>query len=179
MSYTRDDFSQEFQLSANDVRETLNALGVHPNKKRFSEAERSRFAEARKLLEEGAAASYEDLEAHFRVGLVGGATSDASPEYLKELERQAVEAGFELGLQQGQIMGQVIPHAAVMRLKEMIATGELKANFQAYWDRAMQQGKSPERVDALMEECWSAYRLERSQPPMSLPESSTASSDSD
>jgi hypothetical protein len=172
MTYTKESFAEEFQLSGEDVRETLKAIGFHPNKRHFSPQERARFAAARQLLNDGAANSYEDLEAHFQADAQAG-------DYLRELDAPAVEVGFELGLKQGQIMGQVIPHAAVMRLKEMIATGELKENFEAYWAQAMKGGKSPQEVEAMVEECWTTYQLEKYPTPKSLPESSTPSSDSD
>ena len=178
MSHTKESLAQEFNLSLEDVQETLKAIGFHPNKKKFSDQDKERFAQARRLLSEGAANSYEDLQSHFRPS-PGSETGMPASDVLAELQRQGVEASFELGLKQGEMMGKVIPHAAVMRLKEMIATGELKDNFESYWKQAMAGGNSPESVEALVEEQWTAYQLNKYPTPASLPESSTPSSEND
>jgi hypothetical protein len=89
-----------------------------------------------------------------------------------------MEAGFQVGLQQAEIMGKVIPQVTILRLKEMIVTGELRQNFQQIWTEAMTAGNSLS-VTEMVEERWREYQLTRYQPLTSLPESSTASSDSD
>lgn len=54
-------------------------------------------------------------------------------------------------------MGQVIPRVTVMRLKEMVATGELKQNFQQLWLEAMDAGNSTSVTDRI-DRRWREYQ---------------------
>jgi len=63
----------------------------------------------------------------------GLVVSEELAEHLRLLEQQAIETGFQVGFQQAEIMGKVIPQVTIMRLKEMIATGELRQNFEQFW----------------------------------------------
>ncbi|MEG3437857.1 hypothetical protein V0288_12085 [Pannus brasiliensis CCIBt3594] len=174
MTYTVEDFAREYELSASEVEATLTAIGLPTAKPDYSEAERERFARARELFEEGIANSYDDIAAFFE----NESVPNVAPEPTLSLEEQAIETGFQVGFRQAEIMGQVIPRVTVMRLKEMVATGELKQNFQQLWIEAMDAGNSTS-VTARIDRRWREYQLERYQPLTSLPESSTESSDSD
>ena len=76
-------------------------------------------------------------------------------------------------------MGKVIPQVTILRLKEMIVTGELRQNFQHIWQEAAENLGNVESLSDRVEGRWKEYQLERYQPLMSLPESSTESSNSD
>ncbi|ACK72240.1 hypothetical protein PCC7424_3861 [Gloeothece citriformis PCC 7424] len=168
-------------------------------KRNYSDEEKERFAEARKLFEEGVANSYDDIANYFKSNGVqpdsddhdldisndnssdgnGLVMSEKLAEDLRLLEAQAMEAGFQMGLQQAEIMGKVIPQVTILRLKEMIITGELKQNFQQIWNEATKSlGNAPSLTEQV-EGRWKEYQLHRYQPPTSLPSSSTESSSND
>lgn len=185
MTFTREDFQREYNLGEEDVRETLKACGLSLKKRNYSARERESFARARKLFDEGTANSYDDIANYFKSKGIhpedngnGVAVSEELAEHLRLLEEQAVETGFQVGLQQAEIMGQVIPQVTIMRLKEMIVTGELRQNFQQLWAEAMTRGNSLS-VTEMVESRWREEQLTRSQPLTSLPDSSTESSNSD
>lgn len=184
--FTREDFQREYALSADDVQETLKACGLSLKKRNYSEAEQERFAQARTLFDEGIANSYDDLASHFKSQDFdfeddnnAVAVSAELAEHLRLLEQQAVDAGFQMGLQQAEIMGKVIPQVTIMRLKEMIATGELRQNFEQFWQEATGQLGNVEVLSERVETRWKEYQLQRYQPLTSLPESSTQSSNND
>jgi hypothetical protein len=137
------------------------------------------------MFEEGAASSYDDIANHFKSNGPpseengNGHLREELAEDLRLLEQQAMETGFELGLQQAEIMGRVIPQVAILRLKEMIVSGELKHNFQRIWAEAANGLGNAETLSERVEGQWKEYQLQKYQPPMSLPESSTESSSSD
>jgi hypothetical protein len=184
VTVTREDLQRDFKLSEEDVRETLKACGLSLKKRNYSDEEKERFTQARKLFEDGLAHSYDDIASHFKThqfedngnGLV---VSEELAEHLRLLEKQAIETGFQVGLQQAEIMGKVIPQVTIMRLKEMIATGELRQNFEQFWREAAAQLGNAQSLTERVEGRWQEYQLEKYQPLTSLPESSTASSDSD
>ncbi len=66
MTFTREDFQREYNLSEEDVRETLKACGFSPKKRNYTDEDRERFAQARKLFNDGLAHSYDDISNHFR-----------------------------------------------------------------------------------------------------------------
>lgn len=183
--YTRHNFQQDFNLSEEDVKETLRACGLSLRKKNYSEAERERFAQARQLFNDGTATSYDGIASYFESKGVkvkdeaeGADQFTALSEHIRALEEEAIQAGFQLGLKQAEVMGQVIPQVAIMRLKEMIATGELRENFQKLWQEALKQGNSPSLTE-VVETRWREYQLEKYPLPTNLLESSTESSDSE
>jgi hypothetical protein len=185
MTFTREDLQREYNLGEEDIKETLKACGLSLKKRNYSDEDRDLFARARKLVEEGTANSYDDIANFFKKNGInlaknddGVAISAELVEHLHLLEQQAMETGFQVGLQQAEIMGKVIPQVTILRLKEMIVTGELRQNFQQIWTEAMTAGNSLS-VTEMVEERWREYQLTRYQPLTSLPESSTASSDSD
>ncbi len=181
--YTREDFGREYGLNVEDVDETLKVCGLSAKKRNYSAPERERFAQARKMFDEGVANSYDDLAEYFKgQDLETPETATITPElaeHLRLLEQEAVETGFKMGLQHGEIMGKVIPQVAIMRLKEMIATGELKQNFERLWREASAGLGNEESMSELLQTRWRDYQLSKSPPLTSLPESSTESSDSD
>ena len=183
MTVTPEDLQREFNLSQEDVRDTLIACGLSLKKQNYSQVEKELFARARKLFEEGLAHSYDDIANHFQSNGVqkgdGVAVSEELAEHLRLLEEQAMETGFQVGLQQAEIMGQVIPQVTIMRLKEMIASGELRQNFEQLWRGAAAGLGNPESLAERLEGRWKAYQLERYQPLTSLPDSSTELSNSD
>jgi hypothetical protein len=185
MTFTREDLQREYNLGEEDIKETLKACGLSLKKRNYTDEDRNLFARARKLVEEGTANSYDDIANFFKKNGInlaenddGVAISAELVEHLHLLEQQAMETGFQVGLQQAEIMGKVIPQVTILRLKEMIVTGELRQNFQQIWTEAMTAGNLPS-VTEMVEERWREYQLTRYQPLTSLPESSTASSDSD
>ncbi len=135
------------------------------------------------MFDEGTVNSYDDIANHFQSNGVqkgkGVAVSEELAEHLRLLEEQAMETGFQVGLQQAEIMGQVIPQVTIMRLKEMIASGELRQNFEQLWLEAAAGLGNPESLAERLEGRWKAYQLERYQPLTSLPDSSTELSNSD
>jgi hypothetical protein len=184
VTVTREDFQREYNLSEEDVRDTLKACGLSLKKRNYSDGERERFTQARKLFEDGLAHSYDDIANHFKThqfedngnGLV---VSEELAEHLRLLEEQAIETGFQVGLQQAEIMGKVIPQVTIIRLKEMIATGELRQNFEQLWREAAAQLGNAQSLTERVEGKWQQYQLEKYQPLTSLPDSSTESSNSD
>jgi hypothetical protein len=185
VTYTVEDFARQYELSEGDVGATLTAIGLPTAKTDYSEADRERFARARELIEEGVANSYDEIENFFENEIIADGENgrDGVADTLLSgpdlpLEEIAIETGFQVGFRQAEIMGQVIPRVTIMRLKEMVATGELKQNFQQLWAEAMDAGNSPPVTETIGRR-WREYQLERYQSPTSLPESSTGSSDSD
>jgi hypothetical protein len=65
-----------------------------------------------------------------------------------------METGFQVGLQQAEIMGKVIPQVTIMRLKEMIFTGELRQNFQQIWAEAAAQLGNAQSLTERVEGRW-------------------------
>jgi hypothetical protein len=187
MTFTREDLQRDYNLSEDDVRETLRACGLSLKKRNYSEGERERFAQARRMFDEGTANSYDDIANHFKSNGAGAHTenngnghlSEELAEDLRLLEQQAMETGFELGLEQAEIMGKVIPQVTILRLKEMIVSGELKHNFQRIWAEATNGMGNAETLSERVEGQWKEYQIQKYQPPMSLPESSTESSGND
>ncbi len=184
MTVTPEDLQREFNLSQEDVRDTLIACGLSLKKQNYSQVEKELFARARKLFEEGLAHSYDDIASHFQTYEVKDngksvAVSEELAEHLRLLEEQAMETGFQVGLQQAEIMGQVIPQVTITRLKEMIASGELRQNFEQLWRGAAAGLGNPESLAERLEGRWKADQLERYQPLTSLPDSSTELSNSD
>ena len=186
MTFTREDFQKEYNLSEEDIKETLKACGLSLKKRNYSDEDKERFAQARKLFEEGIANSYDDIANHFNnIGISpevtgnGVTINEELVEHLRLLEQQAMETGFQVGLQQAEIMGKVIPQVTILRLKEMIVTGELRQNFPHIWQEAAENLGNVESLSDRVEGRWKEYQLERYQPLMSLPESSTESSNSD
>ncbi len=175
MAYTQENFQTDYSLSEQDVLETLNAIGISPQKKSYSQQDQKRFAEARKLYSEGAATSYEDLAAYFNQN--NEQVSEGS-DILSTLDEQAVQTGFELGSRQAEIMSEVIPKATMMRLTQMIESGEMKNKFQSYWKNTMKAGKSPD-VDSLVEDYLETRQLAPTSFPTNLLNSSTESSPND
>jgi hypothetical protein len=57
----------------------------------------------------------------------------------------------------------------------MIATGELRQNFEQFWREAAAQLGNPQSLTERGSGKWQEYQLEKYQPLTSLPESSTAS----
>lgn len=186
MTFTREDFQREYNLDEEDARETLKACGLSLKKRNYSDRDKERFAQARKLFEDGLAHSYDDIANYFKSNGIhpehndnGMAVSKELAEHLRLLEQQAMETGFQVGLQQAEIMGKVIPQVTIMRLKEMIVTGELRQNFQQLWSEAAGTLGNVESLSERVEGRWKEYQLQRYQPLTSLPESLTESSNSD
>jgi hypothetical protein len=181
MTFTREDFQQEYNLGEEDIKETLKACGLSLKKRNYSDEDKERFAQARRLFEEGTANSYDDIASYFKNNDIlnseengnGVAISEGLVEHLCLLEQQAMEAGFQVGLQQAEIMGKVIPQVTILRLKEMIVTGELRQNFQRIWQEATETLGNVESLSDRVEGRWKEYQLKRYQPLTSLPESST------
>jgi hypothetical protein len=183
MTFTREDLQQEYNLGEEDIKETLKSCGLSLKKRHYSEEDKERFSQARKLFEEGTAHSYDDIAHYFQqVGVNSDNTaqtvsmSQEFVENLQLLEQQAMETGFQVGLQQAEIMGKVIPRVTILRLKEMIATGELRENFQQLWQEAAGNLGNAESLPERIEARWKEYQLKEYQPLTSLPESSTESS---
>lgn len=182
--FSREDFQRDFNLSEEDVKETLKACGISLKKRSYSEAEKERFAEARKLFDNGTVQSYDQV-----VNILKSQQTESpengslnSTELLEDLEllrQKAIETGFNIGIQQAELMGQVIPEVTIMRLREMIANGELKQNFEQIWRESAKQLGNGEYLKHQIEAKWQQYQLEKYQPLASLPESSTESSTND
>ena len=66
MTVTPEDLQREFNLSQEDVRDTLIACGLSLKKQNYSQVEKELFARARKLFDEGTVNSYDDIANHFR-----------------------------------------------------------------------------------------------------------------
>ena len=94
----------------------------------------------------------------------GLVVSEELAEHLRLLEQQAIETGFQVGFQQAEIMGKVIPQVTIMRLKEMIATGELRQNFEQFWREAAAQLGNAQSLTELGSGKWQEYQLEKYQP---------------
>jgi hypothetical protein len=182
MTFTREDFQREYHLDEEDTKETLKSCGLSLKKRNYSEAEKERFAQARKLFEEGAANSYDDIAHYFKNhemtskdsgNEINETLNGELVEHLQLLEQQAMETGFQVGLQQAEIMGKVIPRVAILRLKEMIVTGELRENFQQLWQEAAGSLGNGESLPEQIEARWKQYQLREYQPLTSLPKSLT------
>ncbi|PSF28340.1 hypothetical protein C7H19_24730 [Aphanothece hegewaldii CCALA 016] len=61
----------------------------------------------------------------------------------------------------------------------MIATGELRQNFEQFWQEASPQLGNVEALGERVESRWKEYQLQKYQPLTSLPESSMESSSND
>lgn len=178
MSHTKETIQTVFDLSDEDFKLTLRAVGIHPNKKNFSEDEYHRIEDAQQMLEDGTANSYDDIAAHFK--------QDASPQgaeadLINMLDRQTVQKGVEIGSRQAEILGQVIPQATMARLQQKIQSGELNQTMETYWNAQM--GESPDVTTLMAEfiEIPTSPQLSGTtpNPTMNLLESSTESSESE
>ncbi len=188
MFSNHEDFQRQYNLSEEDVKETLKACGISVEKPSYSQADNTSFALARKLLDDGLANSYDDIANHFKNLQSNGKEKsnnfENNPEVqerLKSLEQQAIQRGLSIGIQHAEIMGKVIPKATIMRLKQMIETGEMRDNFDQLWQQATSSslGKDDEYLTLELERQWNQYQLQKSQPPLNLLESSTESSNRD
>ncbi|ACB54323.1 hypothetical protein cce_4977 [Crocosphaera subtropica ATCC 51142] len=174
MSYTKDQLKKEFSLDDSDFKETIKAIGLSPNKKNFTQKERDRIEEAIKLFDSGAASSYEDMANYFKQKYPASVDSSITA----QLDQQAVETGLQLGERQAQIMSQVIPQVTVKRLAQMIKSGQLRENFQQYWNQATQEGEDI-NVSELVDDYLETYQITTSTTPTNLLNSSTESSEND
>jgi hypothetical protein len=91
VTVTREDLQRDFKLSEEDVRETLKACGLPLKKRNYSDGERERFTQARKLFDDGLAHSYDDIANHFKTYETddkdnGLAVSEELAEHLRLLE---------------------------------------------------------------------------------------------
>lgn len=191
MSYSKEDLQTEFNLAPDDVTQTLRACGLSLKKRVYSDRERERFATARKLFQEGSATSYDDIATYFQKEGVAVDTDDTQTSYreplvdarltamLETLRQEAIAQGFEIGLQQAEMMKQVIPHATILRLQQMIQSGELRTQFESVWRQMQTQMGESQSLMEEVEAHWQTIQLPLSPPPTSLPESSMESSDSD
>lgn len=191
MSYSKEDLQIEFNLAPDDVTQTLRACGLSVKKRTYSDRERERFATARKLFQEGAATSYDDIATYFQkegvaVDIEDSQTNRQEPmvdarltAMLETLRQEAIAQGFEIGLQQAEMMKQVIPHATILRLQQMIQSGELRTQFESVWRQMQTQLGEPQSLMEEVEAHWQTIQLPSSPPPASLPESSMESSGSD
>ncbi len=148
MSYSKETIQNAFDLSDEDLKLTLKAVGIHPNKKNFSEDEYNRIEESQQMLEDGTATTYDDIAAHFKQHS-STSSQGAEADLINMLDRQTVQRGVEIGSRQAEILGQVIPKATMARLQQKIQSGELNQVMETYWDEQM--GESPD-VTALMAE---------------------------
>ena len=181
-----EEMSREFNLSDEDFQETARACGLSLSQKNYSDQERERFAEARNLLDEGVANSYEDLTHYFQERGVRASEDDPettpaplsnSTNPLAQLKRQAIQAGFELGLQQAEVLAQAIPQATMLRLNQMIENGQLRQEFLKLWQEQAVASLGKEEIRSLVESEWLTHQLNASQNPTGLLESSTESSE--
>jgi hypothetical protein len=76
-------------------------------------------------------------------------------------------------------MGQVIPQVTIKRLREMIANGELKQNFEQIWQESAKKLGNGQYLQQQIEQQWQEYQLNKYQPRVNLLESSTPSSTND
>lgn len=191
MPYSKEDLQTEFNLAPDEVTQTLRACGLSLKKRAYSDQERERFATARKLFQEGSATSYDDIATYFQkeratVDTNNTQTNDQEPlvdarltAMLETLRQEAIAQGFEIGLQQAEMMKQVIPHATILRLQQMIQSGELRTQFESVWRQMQMQLGEPQSLMEEVEAHWQTIQLPSSPPPASLPESSMESSGSD
>ena len=166
---TREEFCQTYGLSDEQVKERLEAIGLRI-KKKYSDKEGARFKEAQEMLEQGQ--PLDEIAQYY-------AALDAEAEDpMTKLNRAAMEAGVELGGQQAEIIASVIPQATMLALEQKIKSGAIEAEFKRLWREMGSVGK-PVDLEAEVIEYWNQKHLGCSKSQMSLPESSTESSDSD
>lgn len=168
---TRQDFQAQYNLSEEDVQLTLNAIGFSAKKRKFNQDEQKLFAEARELLTSDRAVTWEQLREYFQEQ---GVHCSKQTDLGRTIEQEAIETGVQIGMQQGDIIAEVIPKAAMYRLQEKIANGELRESFSQLWTEAM--GKS-ENLEVMIEQRLKKSQLEESPSPTNLLPSSMESSE--
>ena len=169
---TREELRTQFSLDEAQVKKTLKAAGLRL-KKNYSDSEAECFRQAREMLTEQTK-TYEEVKAYF-ASL--NSTKKDSLEEVEQLNQAAIKAGVLLGGRQGELMASIIPKAAMMTLMQKIESGAIDAAFEKYLAEMGTVGK--EELEAQVVEVWNQTYLEGSKSQMSLPESSTPSSDSD
>lgn len=197
MTYTKDDFAREYGLPNDEVQSTLRACRLSTQKETYTEAERERFATARNLFNEGTATSYDDVEAYFQdedtLPLEDESESlenesepleNVNPRVVSAVEalrQEAIAQGFSIGMLNAETIAQVIPQATMLRLLQLIESGELRQEFERYWTQAFpvsELGKksvAPEEIANY----WTQLQISASATVASLPSSSTESSDNE
>lgn len=183
MPYTKSDFAREFNLPESEVDETLLACRLSVKKKNYTESDRERFKEARDLFVNGQATSYDEVATYFDEPVGEGddtPTGEMTPSVLDKLRQEAIAHGFQLGLEQAEIIAQVVPLATMRKLEQMIANGELRQSLQELWSQSFPKNKRRSVTTEELEAHWTTYQLDQYQEPLeSLPPSSTELSESD
>lgn len=191
MTYTKNDFAREYNLPDDEVQSTLKACGLLLQKKTYTEAERERFATARNLFDEGTATSYDDVEVYFQ----NEATLplEDEPESLEDIDPRVVSAvealrqaaiaqGFRMGIDNAEIIAQVIPQATMLRLIEIVDSGEMQQQFERFWKAqafsVSESGKKPISSEEIAN-YWTRRQISASATVASLPVSSTELSDNE
>lgn len=179
MSYTKTDLAHEFNLPDGEVDEMLRACGLSTKKKAYTESDRARFQEGRELITNGQATSYDEVAAYFS-GEAEDEASEATPPVIDTLRQEAIAHGFQIGLEQAEIIAQVIPLATIRKLEQMVANGELRNALQELLSQTFPKTKKRSVTREEIEAHWTTYQIEAYQEPReSLPPSSTESLDSD
>lgn len=189
MTYTKDDFAREYGLPDDEVQSTLKACGLLLQKKTYTEAERERFATARNLFEEGTATSYDDVEVYFQNE--AALSLEDEPESLEDIDprvvsavealrQEAIAQGFRMGVDNAEIIAQVIPQATLLRLIEIVDSGEMRQQFERFWNAQAfsVSGKRPVSSEEIAN-YWTRHQISASATVASLPRSSTESSDNE
>ncbi len=166
---TREEFCHCYDLSDQEVKQRLRAIGLRV-KKNYSDFELERFKEAQEMLDQGQPLA--EVAKHF------AALDEKNKDPLAKLDEAAMKAGVELGDRQADIIAAVIPKATMLRLEQKINSGEIEDEFKRLWNELGAVGK-PVDLEAEVVEYWNRTHLSSSKSQMSLPESSTESSDSD
>ena len=182
MSYSKDDLQTEFNLSQEDMRKTLTACGLSTRKHKYTQEEKARFAEARRLINEQK--SYQDVTDYFRERGIIAATGEELDEVdgrpINSLDDMTLQLASQISSNQAEQILQLIPLMTMKRLQDMIASGQMREEFQRLWNVVQIQSGNAESLLMRVEEDWEEVKqLPLFPSQKSLPESSTESSNND
>jgi hypothetical protein len=122
---TKDMLLQEFGINEEEFRQTGAACSVSTKKKRYNNEEVSTLREARRLLHDGLAQSYEEVANHFKGLNAKLYTSEESID-IAELENEYIQNALVLGKHLGERGLLAVQVAALATLSEGLKGGIFK-----------------------------------------------------
>jgi len=182
--FNPENLQEEFNISKEEFIAILKLCKFSANKKTFSQTDKELFAQMKHALNQPNVPSFEQevtilndtVEQQIKDPVL---SNSQLLEQLEILQKKAIETGFNIGIQQAELMGQVIPQVTIKRLREMIANGELKQNFEQIWQESAKKLGNGQYLQQQIEQQWQEYQLNKYQPRVNLLESSTPSSTND
>jgi len=134
-------FEKEVDLNDLKVRYAIDICGLSIYPETYTEEERQIVLEKLRAIRNDFSITVEAIEKYFKnkKNGISEIAKNKSIELIENLDREAIEISFNLGEEHGNLMGKVIPYAAITRLKELINNGTLRENFIKIWRQSNKQ----------------------------------------